>query len=274
VKAVWDIIYDNPSTTFNIFIPSYTETAVERWRRDILHAIAPTYTRESQLQQVSHIKYVTQPVYSSSIADPHQFIQYAPSPKYMAMAEHIKRSIGVHEESVGRQVTFVFRTSSRVVYDTKTHQLVQDILSVRLKELDIPYESVCFDDIDFADQVRVMAKTKVLVCVHGAALTNLIFLPSHGHVMEINFRKHWYCDPVCDDHFAGTLASTCKCNGALTFRPYFHKADYHNLARLFDKNHKECTIDRVEEYIDRNPINVRRIFVDTEHLLEDVKSLW
>ena len=67
------------------------------------------------------------------------------------------------------------------------------------------------------------------------------------HIMEFNFRKHWHCDPICDQHFSGQLAYNEKCDGELTFKPYFHKADYHNLARLLNKPYIELEVELLND---------------------------
>lgn len=51
-------------------------------------------------------------------------------------------------------------------------------------------EILCFEDFDFFEQVRIMAQTKILVSIHGAGLTNMMFMPEGGKVVEILPRKN------------------------------------------------------------------------------------
>jgi hypothetical protein len=46
-------------------------------------------------------------------------------------------------------------------------------------------EIINFEDFDFFEQVRIMSQTKILVSIHGAGLTNMMFMPEGGKVVEI-----------------------------------------------------------------------------------------
>ncbi len=46
------------------------------------------------------------------------------------------------------------------------------------------FEVVAFENHEFSAQVKLMAETEALVSIHGAALTNMIFMPSGGQVLE------------------------------------------------------------------------------------------
>jgi capsular polysaccharide biosynthesis protein len=47
------------------------------------------------------------------------------------------------------------------------------------------FEKVLMEDLSFAEQVRLMNQTMVLAGPHGAGLTNMIFLPTGGHLLEM-----------------------------------------------------------------------------------------
>jgi hypothetical protein len=47
------------------------------------------------------------------------------------------------------------------------------------------FERVLMEELDFAEQVHLLQETRILVAPHGAGLTNMIFCPSGGHVLEI-----------------------------------------------------------------------------------------
>ena len=49
------------------------------------------------------------------------------------------------------------------------------------------FQIACFEDYSFQEQVRLCADTEVLVSIHGAGLSNMVFLPERATVIE--FRK-------------------------------------------------------------------------------------
>ena len=49
------------------------------------------------------------------------------------------------------------------------------------------FETVCFEDYTFEEQVRACAAAEMLVSIHGAGLSNMVFLPAGATVVE--FRK-------------------------------------------------------------------------------------
>lgn len=54
---------------------------------------------------------------------------------------------------------------------------------------------VChFEDLDFDGQVKLMQETRCLISIHGAGLTNMMFMPEGGSVIEIIPRKHGIFD--------------------------------------------------------------------------------
>lgn len=50
---------------------------------------------------------------------------------------------------------------------------------------DYGFESVAFEDYCFSQQVKLMASTKAMISIHGAGLTNMIFMPAHGKILEL-----------------------------------------------------------------------------------------
>ncbi|UVI39561.1 glycosyltransferase family 61 protein [Qipengyuania spongiae] len=47
------------------------------------------------------------------------------------------------------------------------------------------FERFLMEDLEFEQQVELMQQTRILVAPHGAGLTNMIFCPAGGHVLEI-----------------------------------------------------------------------------------------
>lgn len=61
----------------------------------------------------------------------------------------------------------------------------EDEVMSALGTLDVPSVMMKFDNISFVTQVRIMAKTTVLISIHGAQLTNALFMRPESSVMEI-----------------------------------------------------------------------------------------
>lgn len=47
------------------------------------------------------------------------------------------------------------------------------------------FDIVRMEDLDFGQQVRLMQETRILLAPHGAGLTNMIFCPPGGHIVEL-----------------------------------------------------------------------------------------
>jgi capsular polysaccharide biosynthesis protein len=48
------------------------------------------------------------------------------------------------------------------------------------------YEAIDFDAYEPEDQIKIMCETHVFLSVHGAGLTNMLFMPAGGHVLEMH----------------------------------------------------------------------------------------
>lgn len=176
----------------------------------------------------------------------------------------------------GSRVVYIERRHNRILYDYRTNGLLSDVLRRELSACGIDFDVVSFDDglCTLETQARCMHNARVLVSAHGAANTNLCFLPPGAHVFEVNFRKHWYCDPVCFRHQSNEISYRENCGAGLKYHPQFHKADYHNLARFFDKQYREFEVVDAHHFMDANPINVRHLFVDGDHMINCIKSVY
>jgi hypothetical protein len=122
----------------------------------------------------------------------------------------------------------------RYLYDYDTKLKLEDfLLSHKFK---IPIKVCNFNNIEPEEQYQLCNNCTILISAHGAGCTNIIFTQKDTPLIEINFRKHWYCDTVCDDHFYNNISVNEKCNGSLIYGN-FHKADYHNLGYLLGKKY-------------------------------------
>lgn len=75
------------------------------------------------------------------------------------------------------------------------------------------FEKVYFERLSLLEQVRLMRETEVLLAVHGAGMTNMLFLPGTARVIEIHNKE--YGDP-CYLRLASCLGLefyVCPCTG-------------------------------------------------------------
>lgn len=80
------------------------------------------------------------------------------------------------------------RPASRRVYVSRSRQqwrfLTNETEALALLAC-YGFETVYFEDLSFAEQVRTMYETDVLVGIHGANMTNLLFMTAGSHVLEM-----------------------------------------------------------------------------------------
>lgn len=268
IKAVWDVLKERSGQEMCLYLQKFDhKSPAHKWRLDMLKALIPTYV-ESNAVPKGKIEMLP---LSAWIVNSWSFIKYDPSEHYMAMARKVKEHYGTLNVK-GTHVVFVSRAKSRVVYDVHTGRLLEDLFVELCNSLRILHCVVSFDNATLEEQAKALADAKVMISCHGAANTNIVLLPDNGHLLEINFRKHWQCDPVCDKHFNKEIGYKDKCNGSLTFRPYFHKADYHNICHLFNKGYTELEVEDAEGFVDRNPINLMKVFVDARKVFSEMLS--
>lgn len=206
------------------------------------------------------------------MVDPFSFSEIAPSPLHIAVANRVKAIYGSNT-SKENKVVYVERKTDRVLFDYDTKSPLRDALQNRLEPLGIEFVTANFDRATFADQARTLADAKIMLSCHGAANTNLFLLPEGAALLEVNFRKYWFCDPVCTRHKSGELAYRKDCGGPLTYRNTFHKADYHNLSQIFGIRYKELEIEDAEKFTSSNPIGLENIFVDADVVAENIREI-
>jgi hypothetical protein len=78
-------------------------------------------------------------------------------------------------------ITLCLRRNVRRLFD---HGALVDLLESKSRGL--PVKVAYFEDLTFLEQVLLMSRTAILVAVHGAGLTNSIFLPVGAAVLEIS----------------------------------------------------------------------------------------
>lgn len=96
-------------------------------------------------------------------------------------------NIGISEDPNPQKIVYVSRLKARGRRIIDEENLLNALGRENL-------EVICFEDFSFADQIRIMSNTKCLISIHGAALTNMLFMPPGGVVIEILPEKHGIFD--------------------------------------------------------------------------------
>lgn len=243
------------------------DSSVQIWRRYLLSKPFDSvhYIEESELDSIQNPIELKEGAYQFEI---HELIQFHPKKSLIRFIEKLKSP-----PEDDRYILLVQRNEDdRFLLDHATGDPIEKILTARKNEFKLPLKVVNFSRLNPQEQERICSGASIMVAMHGAGLTNLIFTPPDCHIIEVNYRRHWYCDPVCDDHYNETLAYNKDCGGPLTFKPDFHKADYHNLSLLLGKNYTEVEAEAYEGYTQAIPICRKRVFVDSNQLIRYINQ--
>lgn len=71
--------------------------------------------------------------------------------------------------------------SRKLAPKRKAHNELEVELMLRKRGVEIVYA----EQLTFKQQVELMGQTRFLICLHGAALTNMVFLPESAEVLEL-----------------------------------------------------------------------------------------
>lgn len=174
----------------------------------------------------------------------------------------------------GKYILLNIRDNVRILYDNNSEFKLESFLKLNNHRFNVPFIHCDFSKMKPEEQFDICNNAKIFISAHGAGCTNLIFTPIKTPLIEINFRKHWYCDNVCDKHFNNEISMNENCNGKLSFRSYFHKADYHNLCYLLNKKYLEIEAVKYDGgFANRNPISKKNIYIDGENLIKHINKL-
>lgn len=159
-------------------------------------------------------------------------------------------------------VKFINRKYTRQVYDSITYEPIE-------KEL-IKYGIQCayFEDLRPRDQIDFVKDARILISPHGAGLTNMIFTHTDCIICEINLRKHWFCNPICERHKTGELRIDEDCGQG----PEFSKYDYINMCKLLGKQYHELTPDKYTDQSHEHMLS-RNFVVDSKQLVNWINTL-
>lgn len=174
----------------------------------------------------------------------------------------------------GKYILLNIRDDQRILYENNSGLKLETFLHENKHRLNASFLYCNFSKMKPEEQYDICHNARILISAHGAGCTNLIFTPFNTPLIEINLRKHWYCDNVCDKHLKGEISMNAKCDGKLTYRPYFHKADYHNLCYLLGKKYLEIEAIKYDGgFLSKNPISKKEIYIDGENLIKDINEL-
>lgn len=174
----------------------------------------------------------------------------------------------------GTYILLNIRDDQRILYENNSGLQLENFLKENKHRLNASFIYCNFSNMTPEEQYDICYNSKIFISAHGAGCTNLIFTPVNTPLIEINFRKHWYCDSVCDKHYNEEISINTKCNGKLRYKSYFHKADYHNLCYLLGKKYLEIEAIKYDGgFLSRNPISKKNIYIDGENLIKNINKL-
>ena len=162
-----------------------------------------------------------------------------------------------------KEIVFVNRKSIRRVLDLTTKQPLEVILS----KMGI----VCkfFEDLSPEGQFKLVSQAKVFISPHGSGLTNMFMTHPQCKIVEITYRKTFFCDPICEKHRNGYLLHDEDCH---TNKP-FYKYDYFHQAKLLGKQHFEYMADDCLQELNIRYNNHKTMLVNSTKLLTFIQSI-
>lgn len=102
------------------------------------------------------------------------------------------------------------------------------------------FETICAETLSFREQVRLCSSARCIVSNHGAGLTNILFMPQGGNVLELRHQR----DRISNCYF--TLASALNLNYFYqTCRPESADPPPHTADLVVDPDELEKNLHRL-----------------------------
>lgn len=111
----------------------------------------------------------------------------------------LRESLGDETEGAGEERIYISRGRARK-RRIANESAITDILA------EFGFKTVYAEDLSFEDQVKAFSRARYLVSNHGAGLTNMLFMPASGSVLEL---RH---ETDCINNCYFTLASALRLN--------------------------------------------------------------
>ena len=173
------IYYDEQTKNIDVSNPC------QKWRKFLLECVFQC-----------KVKYTNQFCIQSPKRKPFQHTRYIKYDKDPVFVEMLKKHI-IPTPEHGKYILLNQRKqNNRYMYDTITGLPIHIFLQQNQDKFPIPFKFCCFDDMTPEEQYHICSESALFISAHGAACSNIIFTPSSTPLIEINFRKDWYCDPV------------------------------------------------------------------------------
>jgi hypothetical protein len=255
----------------NLLLTNYDESlSVDLWRTYILQYLVKNIYVTQQLKNNNSIVQIL----------PREFITYRPemlkihfqwfncwsNSNYTEKKDIIlfidKLKILMNIECTLNHVKFINRKNNRQVFDLNTYEPIEN----ELKKYGI--QCAYFEDMHPRDQIDFVKDAQILIAPHGAALTNMIFTHKECIICEINLRKFWFCNPICENHKSEKFAIDEDCGQG----PPFSKYDYNNMCKLLGKEYYELQTDKYTDQTHLNTMN-RNFMLDSKQLVKYIETL-
>ena len=257
LSNIYHILLKESATLFKLhkegydklILKNYDNSFCNMWRRMIYSSIFELLPMETKIvpNKILENKHCRMFLYDTFKFSPHLELNI----DFSNMIDLIKKNITI-KQSHYPKIVLSLRNSNRILYDLNTKQRIDILFAQKFGDNTVVY----FESLSPIEQLNYLQNCETFIGVHGANLVNLIFTTNNAHIVEISFRKHWYCDPVCIQHQQNVLKWGEKCNGKLKKRPYYHKADYHNLSLILGKKYTEYTDVICENYLNKTSYNL------------------
>jgi len=244
------------------------------------------------------------------------------NPYFKSLINNVKKTLGMtnYASSNTKKIGYIYRSNGKFVYDIKdkdkgkndphkkmVHEYIRDKLISKdiIRQASInntnEFESYDINNKSIRDIANFLKDKNILIGPYWQDLTHLFLLPNNATIIELTYSKHWYCDPVCEDHLSGKKAYDEDCgNRYSTYgnrystkgnisdnelnqyyniensELYYYKAEFHNMAVLCCKNWIEMPIDYGKEYRQYkgkyNNAYINELYINTDKLVDIIKE--